>query len=45
MPQKIQLESMSCRTEETGSVEASDLYSDMDFLELDGVHAGLVRDS
>lgn len=33
---------MSCRIEETDPVAASHLDSDMDFLELDGVHTGLV---
>lgn len=45
MPQEIQLESMSCRIQEAGPVEASHLDSGIGFLELDGVHTGLVRGS
>lgn len=45
MPPEIQLESMNCRIQEVGPVEASKLYSAMGFLELDGLHTGLVRGS
>lgn len=45
MPQEIQLESMSYGIQEAGLVEASHLDSHIGFLELDGVHTGLVRGS
>lgn len=37
--------SLECRNPVAGLLEASHLYSDMAFLELDGLHTGLVRGS